>query len=411
MALFNNPELRLAGFKLALIATIFAVFVLGLGAFTRLMDAGLGCPDWPTCYGHVLWPETSEEVHIANQAFPDAPVEQDKTWPEMVHRYFAESLGLLTIAIVLIAVRRQKSGTLKLEKKPPIKRICSLLFLNVSLTVATIVYGVVMEPYAVSSVLLTMLVLAYFAIKNGFQPSPQPFKLPAFILAFIILQGLFGMWTVTLKLWPQVVTAHLLGGFTTFALLWLLTLRLNNQPWQVSAVSLQKLQAFRPWAVMGLIIVVIQIALGGWTTSNYAAVACPDLPTCQAQWLPAMNFLEGFNIFQGIGPNYLDGTMDNEARIAIHFSHRLGAIVTTVYLLVIAALLINRLALPETRRMAKIILLVLALQLVLGLSNIVFKFPVAIAVAHNLVGALLAVTMVGLNHRVFTAQIRNKEEK
>ncbi|MEE8057422.1 MAG: COX15/CtaA family protein [Pseudomonadales bacterium] len=401
MALFNSPENRVAGFKLALIATIFAVFVLGLGAFTRLMDAGLGCPDWPTCYGHVLWPETAEEVDVANQAFPDMPVEQDKTWPEMVHRYFAESLGLLTIAIFVIAVRRQQPQQ---QKQQPITLVSSLLLLNIILTVATIVYGVVMEPYAVSSVALTMLVLAYLGMKNGCRASPQPFKLPAFILAFIILQGLFGMWTVTLKLWPQVVTAHLLGGFTTFSLLWLLTLRLNNQPWQVSAASLQQLQRFRVWTLLGLIIVVLQVALGGWTTSNYAAVACPDLPTCQGQWLPAMNFSQGFNVIQRIGPNYLGGTMDNEARIAVHFSHRVGAIVTACYLLIVVALLFNRIAIPETRRMAHIIFAVLGLQIALGLGNIIFKFPVTVAVGHNLVGALLVVTMVTLNYRVFTAR-------
>ena len=377
MALLNSPENRLPGFKLALIACICAVFVLGMGAFTRLADAGLGCPDWPGCYGHVLWPTSADEVDTANQAYPDMPVEHDKTWPEMVHRYFAQ--------------------------EQPVKTIGALLTANVLLTAVTAVVGESMEPYAVASVAVTVLTLAYLGLKRG--TSTLPFKLPAFLLAFIILQGLFGMWTVTLKLWPQVVTSHLLGGFTTFSLLWLLMLRLNNVHWQVPAVNLEQLQAFRHWAMIGLVIVFIQVALGGWTTSNYAAVACPDLPTCQNQWLPEMDFNEGFNVTQSIGPNYLGGIMDNEARIAIHFSHRLGAIVTTIYLLFLMSILFRRIALPETRMMASVILGVLILQIALGLGNIIFHFPVSIAVAHNLVGALLLVTMVTLNHRVFTAKL------
>ncbi|WP_101758699.1 heme A synthase [Oceanicoccus sp. KOV_DT_Chl] len=395
MTFFNSSEQRLPGFKLALVGCIFAVMVLGLGAFTRLADAGLGCPDWPTCYGHVLWPTTDEHVDVANKAFPDAPVEHDKTWPEMVHRYFAQGLGYITIALFVVAVRRR-------QQEQPVKLVSTLLAINVLLTAVTAVVGEVMEPYAVGSVAVTMLTLAYLGFKKG--SSTQPFKLPAFILAFIILQGLFGMWTVTLKLWPQVVTSHLLGGFTTFSLLWLLTLRLNNKPWQLSSSAHQQLIQFRRFAVLGLIVVCIQVALGGWTTSNYAAVACPDLPTCQSQWLPHMDFAQGFNITQSIGPNYLGGTMDNEARIAIHFSHRVGAIITTLLLLFLVHTLFVRIATPETRTMAKVIVMVLILQVALGLGNILFKFPVSVAVAHNLVGALLVLVMVTLNHRVFTAR-------
>ena len=388
---------RRAGFRLALLATILAVFVLGLGAFTRLVDAGLGCPDWPTCYGHVLWPETVQEVDAANQAFPNMPVEHDKTWPEMVHRYFAESLGLLVIAIVVIAIRRSK-------KEQPVKMIGSLLLLNVLLTVATVIYGVVMEPYAVGSVGLTFLTLGFLALRKS-GPSEQPFKLPAFLLAFIILQGLFGMWTVTWKLWPQVVTLHLLGGFTTFSLLVLLTLRLNNTHWQVSDVELVRLRSLRPIVVAGMVIVFAQIALGGWTTSNYAALACPDLPTCQGQWLPAMNFAQGFNFSQAVGPNYLGGVMENDARVAIHFMHRVGAIITTFYLIIMSLVMMKKLEVTTAGFLIKAVLLVLALQLMLGLSNVVFNFPVIVAVAHNLVGALLLVIMVILNHRVFTARL------
>ncbi len=404
MAMFNTPERRLKSFNLALVATIFAVFVLGLGAFTRLADAGLGCPDWPTCYGHVLWPNSAEEVHSANQAFPDTPVEHDKTWPEMVHRYLAESLGLLVIGIFAVAVRVRK-------EEQPVKLVSTLLGLNIALTIVTIIVGVTAEPYAVGSVALTMLSLLYLALYKRPSVSTQPFKLPAFILAIIILQGLFGMWTVTWKLWPQVVTSHLLGGFTTFSLLWLLTLRLNNSHWNVANTHYQKLKSFRRWVIAGLVIVFMQIALGGWTTSNYAAVACPDLPTCQGQWLPEMNFSQGFNITQAIGPNYLGGTMDNESRIAIHYMHRIGAIITSLYLLMIIYVFSKKIAIPETRNMAKVISAVLLLQLSLGLANIIFHFPVAVAVAHNLVGALLLVTMVTVTHRVLTVKSRSAGEE
>lgn len=396
MSLFNTPAHRKPGFYFALLGCVLAVFVLGLGAFTRLVDAGLGCPDWPTCYGHALWPQTAEEVSSANQAFPDMPVEADKTWPEMVHRYFAESLGLVTIGLYIVALRRR-------TQEQPIKLVSSLLFVNVALTGATVFLGEALEPYAAGSVAVSMLALACLGLARG--SSEQPYKLPAFLLVFIILQGLFGMWTVTLKLWPQVVTGHLLGGFSTISLLWLLTLRLNNSYWQVPAAALAQLQALRPWVVIGLIIVVCQIGLGGWTTSNYAAVACPDLPTCQGQWLPKMDFAEGFNITQGIGPNYLGGTMDNSARIAIHFSHRVGAIVTTFYLIALMVMLFRQIGVRETRLMTKVIFGVLLLQLLLGMANILLNFPVAVAVGHNLVGALLLLTMVTLNHRVYTARL------
>ena len=299
----------------------------------------------------------------------------------------------------IVALRQDKQGQ-------PKALINSLLFLNIAMTVATIIYGVVIEPYAVASVAISMLALGYLGLVRG--SSQQPYKLPAFILAFIILQGLFGMWTVTLKLWPQVVTSHLLGGFTTLGLLWLLTLRYHNQRWSLPANTVTKLESLRPWVALGLIIVVAQVALGGWTTSNYAAVACPDLPTCQGEWLPAMNFSQGFTVSQAIGPNYLGGLLTNEARVAIHFAHRIGAMVTAAYLLFLVYALFVRVAVKETRRMAIVVLLVLGLQIGLGLANVIFNFPVAVAVAHNLVGALLVLTLITLNYKVFTSTAGNR---
>jgi cytochrome c oxidase assembly protein subunit 15 len=334
---------RKAGFYLSVFAFCIAIIVVLLGAYTRLVHAGLGCPDWPTCYGHYWVPNTTEEIHAANERFAETPVETDKTWPEQIHRIFASSLGLLMIGLVGIALRHRR------------------------------VEG-------------------------------QPVKLSVFMLCFVILQGLFGMWTVTLLLWPQVVTLHLLGGFTTLALLWLIVQRLGNFHWQLKADMLKKISALRSLAMVSLLIVIFQIALGGWTSSNYAALACADLPTCHNVWLPDMDFSAGFNFLQHIGPNYLGGQLDSEARTAIHFSHRVGALITTVVLLsLIVSLCMIRIR--NTQRIAGLLSLILLVQIVLGLSNVWFALPLPVAVAHNAVGAMLLLVMVTLNHRIFTAQL------
>ena len=345
----------LPGYKLAAFATAVACVVVVLGAFTRLVDAGLGCPDWPGCYGHLLWPNTSEEVAIAESKFPDAPVEADKAWPEMVHRYFASSLGLLIIGICFLGWKTRKAEN-------------SLMASSVA-------------PNA----------------------RPSPFKLSIFILGLVICQGMFGMWTVTLKLWPQVVTAHLLGGMATLSCLWLLTQRLATYGWTMSAPTYKSVVNLQRLAFAALILVVVQIALGGWTSSNYAALACMDLPQCQGQWLPAANFAAGFDFTQQVGPNYLGGLLDNEARTAIHLSHRMGAVVVTLVLLVLAACL-YRVGDSRTSKLATLIIGVLALQVLLGLSNVYWALPLPVAVAHNGVGGLLLLTLVTLNHRVFTVQ-------
>lgn len=385
------------GYRLTLLACALAVLVVGLGAFTRLVDAGLGCPDWPTCYGHVLWPASDDEIAAANAHpdFVDTPVESHKTWPEQVHRLFASSLGLLGIIIFALSLKQR-------PEEQPWKGTVALLAVLFLGTVARIVYGDGLDPYLWKMVAAYFGWLAWLAIKTG-TSSGQPVKLPAFIAGFLILQGLFGMWTVTLKLWPQVVTAHLLGGFTVFALLWLLALRLRNAHWQIPKARFDAVIALRPFALVALFVVVAQVALGGWTTSNYAAVACPDLPTCQNEWLPEMDFAAGFDVFQHIGPNYLGGTMDNAARVAIHFSHRIGAIVTTIVLLMLAWRL-RRSGLVPLQTMSLVVLSALALQIALGLGNILLKFPLWVTVSHNLGGALLLLTLVTLNYGLRTAE-------
>lgn len=309
--------------------------VVILGAFTRLKDAGLGCPDWPGCYGHLTWPTTTTEVAAAEARFPEAPVEHDKTWPEMVHRYFAGTLGLVIFAILFLAWRWR-----------------------------------------------------------GHQPA-LPLKLPVFLALLVVLQGAFGMWTVTLKLWPQVVTAHLLGGFATASCLWLLLLRLG--PWRPVKVT----PALRKMALLGLLAVIVQIALGGWTSANYAAIACPDLPTCHGVWWPPADYAQGFNIFQHVGPNYLGGLLDNHARTAIHFVHRLGAVTVTLVLLVLVVGL-WRLGRPG-QRLAVVLLAALVVQVSLGISNVHWALPLPVAVAHNAFGLVLLLVLVSINYVLYTA--------
>jgi cytochrome c oxidase assembly protein subunit 15 len=326
-------------YGLVMFATALALCVVILGAFTRLQDAGLGCPDWPTCYGHLTWPETPEQIATAEAKFPDSPFEVHKAWPEVVHRYFAGTLGFVIILIAAVAWKHRR------------------------------------DP-------------------------GQPFKLPLFLLALVIAQGLFGMWTVTLKLWPQVVTAHLLGGFTTLSLLWLLCLRLSNRPWPQPSVAPRHWQELRPLAMIGLLLVIAQITLGGWTSTNYAALACPELPTCQGQWWPAMDAKSGFNVFQEIGPNYLGGQLDGAARVAIHMGHRIGAVTVTLYLLFLLSRLYRYAGGPAMRRQANVIAAILAIQLCLGLSNVHWSLPLPVAVAHNAGGALLLLALVSLNYRL-----------
>lgn len=335
---------RKKGFYLSLLATLLAVVVVGLGAYTRLVHAGLGCPDWPGCYGFLTVPETAQEIAQAEKLFPDAPVEAEKGWAEMVHRYVAGLLLLLVLAVSLVCLRNRKEAG-------------------------------------------------------------QPVLLPVFIFALVCLQAAFGMWTVTLKLWPQVVTAHLLGGFATLSLLFLLTIRLSGIDWRRFPES-EALDHLKVLGVTGLLVVILQITLGGWTSSNYAALACPDLPFCQGKLMPPTDFVNGFDIGQSIGPNYLGGQLDSEARTAIHLAHRIGAIITFLLLLLLflKAFRYSR-TLPFTERsslqmITGLGLVALFVQVSLGMSNIIWHLPLSVAVAHNLGGAFLLLTMVAFNYRL-----------
>lgn len=317
----------------ALVAALFTVVVVMLGAWTRLVDAGLGCPDWPGCYGFLSVPQGEENIAVANARFPDTPVDVAKGWPEMIHRYAAGALGLIVFGLAAYGVRHRREGV--------------------------------------------------------------PVKLPLFIAGFVVLQALFGMWTVTLQLWPKVVALHLLGGFTTLSLLTLLTLRLRGKRLPVPPARAGKLAGLRPWLYGGLALVILQIALGAWTAANYAAVACSDLPTCQGQWWPRdMDFRHGFDLLQTIGPNYLGGQLTADGRVAIHVTHRLGAVAVLAYFTFLLLALWRQTRRTPAQSMVTLTGAALLMQIGLGLANVAFHIPLSIAVAHNAMGAGLLLTVI-----------------
>lgn len=318
---------------IALAALLLACVVIVLGAYVRLADAGLGCPDWPGCYGHVDVPQSDDAIAVANAAYPERPVEVAKAWKEMVHRYFASGLGLLIVVLAVAAWRRRR-------------------------------------------------------IKY------QQLRLPFLLLALVIFQGILGMWTVTWQLKPVVVTAHLLGGFATLALLWWLVLRQGG--WW--ARKTPQYNWLRPWALLALIVVTAQVALGGWTSANYAALACPDFPTCQASWWPAMDIKEGFVLWRGLGVSYEYGVLESEARVAIHMFHRLGAVVVLLYIIWLAINAMRSTANRPLRICGAVLAGVLLAQIGLGIANVVFYLPLPVAVAHNGGAALLILALVALNH-------------
>lgn len=372
----------------SVISLCLAIVVVILGAYTRLVDAGLGCPDWPTCYGHFWVPNSVEEIHVANQAFSETPVETDKTWPEQIHRIFASNLGLAALIMFGLSYSR-----LNQHAKTQARWLLVSLVLLTAFLVARILIGAVMEW------VLAVLVAIYFVLMVKYRRIISErdtvgggiFNVCAFLIGLVIVQGLFGMWTVTLNLWPQVVTAHLLGGFAVLTTITLATKRLflpNNT--RVDVNGRAKAKSWLPKAC--LIVLVVQIFLGGWTSSNYAALACPDFPLCQNTVFPSMDLVGGFNIFQSIGPNYLGGQLDNESRIAVHYVHRLGAMLTAILLGVFAFRLLKS-SVKQNANVGKLLIGLLILQLGLGVSNVIFSLPLPVAVAHNFVAACLFATL------------------
>jgi len=357
--------------RLALLAALFAFCVVMFGAFVRLSNAGLSCPDWPTCYGKVTWPGHAQDIAQANQAFPDRPYETHKAWREQVHRFLAGSLGVMVLAIALIAAWRRTLAVVAV--------IASAVFAAAGVVLYT--HG----EHTVSSV-LSALAIALPLLAAATLDRPGAWRIGVATLAVIIFQAMLGMWTVTLLVKPIVVTGHLLGGLATFALLAWAALRW----WRVGTVD-DRYAALRGPVAIGIVVLVCQITLGGWTSSNYAALACGvDFPKCLGQWWPATDFHEGFVLWRGVGVNYEGGVLDMSARSAIQIAHRIGALVTFCYL----AWLAHRLARAGLRRAGIAIGVVLVAQVLLGIGNVHLGLPLPVATAHNGVAALLLFTLL-----------------
>lgn len=356
---------------LSALAALFAFGVVMFGAFVRLSNAGLSCPDWPTCYGKVTWPQQTHEIAEATAAFPDRPYEDHKAWREQVHRFLAGTLGTAVFALALIAAWRPRAARLAVIAGACCAAIGVALYVrgdrDLSLAVSAL---------AIALPLGTAIVL----------PRPGAWRASVLVFAVVIFQAMLGMWTVTLLLKPIVVMGHLLGGLATFALLAWAALRYAG----VGAVDL-RFADLRRAVTLGLVLLVVQIALGGWTSSNYAALACgADFPRCLGQWLPPTDFHQGFVLWRGIGVNYEGGVLDLPARSAIQLAHRLGALVVFCYL----AWLAHRVARRGLRAQGIAIGLVLVAQVLLGIANVHFGLPLPVATAHNGVAALLLFTLL-----------------
>ena len=310
-----------------LLLLTFAVIVLG--AYTRLSDAGLGCPDWPGCYGKILGPQNAEEIEAARAAYPGNSFDRQKALTEMIHRLVAGSLGLLIFLVTLADYRRAR----RLGGK-------------------------------VSRILLIL-------------------------CPVVLVQGAFGAWTVTLQLLPQVVLTHLLGGFLILSLVYLYFLSVGGK----GQVYKKRIRSLTTSAILvGGILVVAQIVLGGWVSANYAARACVDFPLCNGSWLPPeMDFATGFRFLQPPGPNYEGGVLPADARLAIHFAHRLNAFAVLVYWLLLFYFGRRN---HFLRASAPLFLGLLFLQMALGITNILGDLPLMIAVAHNALAAILLLNVL-----------------
>ncbi|MGF1699836.1 COX15/CtaA family protein [Photobacterium makurazakiensis] len=313
-----------------------ALCVIALGAYTRLTEAGLGCPDWPGCYGFAAVPQTAEQLDKASALFPDLPVEAEKAWNEMLHRYIAGTLGLLILLINIVAWR-----------------------------------------------------------KPG-----RPRVLPALLLVTVIFQALLGMWTVTLVLMPVVVMGHLLGGFTTACLLLLLVLRLQKKPRPLIQTN-HPTKGLQFFAAFCLFVVGCQIALGGWTAANYAALVCTQLPICEVNWLQQFD-ASAFHLIQPKHDSYQYGVLNFQQRVSIHAVHRIGAIITSVLLLILAWRLWCQ---AQLRAAAVMTVGILSVQVCLGITNVLASLPLFVAVGHNVVGVVLLLMMVAVNYRIYCLRV------
>jgi len=318
--------------RLSLFGAILALCVVVLGAYVRLSDAGLGCPDWPGCYGALTVPQSEITIQKAQEVFPHSTIEAGKAWKEMAHRYLAGTLGLVVLAIAAFG---------------------------------------------------------WFS-KQRIRVSPL---LPGALLLIIAFQAALGMWTVTMLLKPAIVSAHLIGGMTTLALLtWI-----AHRHYGAFAKSIAITPKLKLLIRGALIVLLAQIFLGGWTSTNYAALACTDFPTCHGVWMPEMDFKDAFHLVRELGQSANGGNLTLPALTAIQWTHRIGALVTFIYL---GSLALRLSRITAFNKIAWLLLAILIAQVCIGIANLILHLPLVLAVAHNLGAALLAIITVVINSKI-----------
>lgn len=323
------------------VLTAFVLFLtfdlVVFGAFTRLTDSGLGCPDWPGCYGSGSPLGASQQIENARIAMPSGPVTHSKAWIEMLHRYLASSVGALLLVLMALAWRQRWLARSTAESAAP--------------------------------------------------SAAGPW-LPTLTFCWVCMQGAFGALTVTMKLYPAIVTLHLLGGVGLLMLLGLQTTHGDSITQALPAMS----RSLRRYLSLVLWMVVLQVMLGGWVSTNYAVLACQEFPMCQGQWWPAMDFRQGFEVWRALGMTASGEPIDFAALTAIHYVHRLMAYLLLV-LLCVSAYLLHR---ASWRRPAKLLAVLTVLQLISGLSNVVFDWPLFAALLHTAGAAALALWLTWL---------------
>lgn len=375
--------------RLAWLAVALTLCVVVFGAFVRLSDAGLSCPDWPTCYGRAAWPQAAHDVsdHAASAI---RPFETHKAWREQVHRHLAATLGVLVLILALLAVRRRRFGIVQIIIAAALVAAAIPLYMRGE-------HGAASALAVLGEAILLFAALRWFRDGMMSAPAPAPAQalapIGALTLSVIIFQALLGMWTVTWLLKPIVVMGHLLGGLATFSLLIWMAWRATDRP-----ITLADAGVLRRWTFVGLVLLALQIALGGWVSANYAALSCGlDFPKCVGQWWPPTDFREGFVLWRGVGVDYEGGVLDGASRIAIQMAHRIVAVLLAIYLLALAWRLFRT---PSMRNWAVLLLILTATQVTLGILNVKLGLPLRVAVAHNAGAALLLFTLVSLLARL-----------
>ncbi|HRP73207.1 MAG TPA: COX15/CtaA family protein [Luteimonas sp.] len=374
--------------RIAWLAVALTFGVIVFGAFVRLSDAGLSCPDWPTCYGRAAWPQASQDVsdHAASAI---RPFETHKAWREQVHRHLAATLGVLVLVLALLAARRRRFG------------IAQVLGASLLVAAAIPLYmrGQIMPALALAGLGEALLLFAALRWSNI-----DLSRAAVLTLAVVVFQALLGKWTVTMLLKPVIVMGHLLGGMLTFSLLTWMAWRATHVP-----IVLADARTLRRWLLAGIAVLGVQIALGGWVSANYAALACGaggwttaehhylDFPRCVGQWWPPTDFREGFVLWRGVGVDYEGGVLDGAARIAIQMAHRIFALVVFAWLMLLSWRLLRT---PGLRAWAIALALLTVAQVLLGVLNVKLSLPLPVAVLHNGGAALLLFVLVSLFARL-----------